>query len=313
MQTTLIFDSHFHLNLMKYPEENIKNALENGVVGGLCAGVWPTDFNSFYFPDHSYGIKIQFAKKDEKNIWSTSKFLCFLALGLHPEFLARHWLDSQGNVLQKKIENDLDLFHRVIDERNEFIWAIGETGFDLSKDALQAAGPNVTKEKLLDLQAQSFDFCIEMSAKFQLPLIVHSRSAWAVTLKKLNEAKVKGCPGIMIHCYSGPAEEMKILEKLGIYCSFGGVTTWKTAKKARRAFELCAPHLRLVETDSPDLSPEFSNGEKKDNNEPANLSYIAEYLSKVSGISYANFCQQMNENFKKYLGLNPSFFEKIKS
>ena len=65
---------------------------------------------------------------------------------------------------------------------------------------------------------------------------------------------------------------------LGGYFSFGGVVTFRNAKKAVACAAHCPPDRILTETDSPYLSP--FRGEK---NTPANIPVILERLAQIRG------------------------------
>lgn len=302
MKTNLI-DSHFHINRLTNYKEKIFRALENGVCAGLVAGVWNEDtldiIQSYFDKD-----KIIFHRRPtfSLNDLQLNKFSCFLAHGLHPAFIHINWLLEDGLLNEGKMGKDIELFKKILDENQEHIWAIGETGFDLSRDIIQhPSSVRQTKEQILKLQTIAFDVCVEQAIAYDLPLIVHTRNAWKFTLSKLKEARKKGLKNIMIHCYSGSAEELKELEKLKIYCSFGGVTTWKKASKVKGAFVSCKENLRLLETDSPDLSPEFLDGTRLSENEPSTLNFIAKVCASYLNCSMETLVQQININFVNFL------------
>lgn len=108
---------------------------------------------------------------------------------------------------------------------------------------------------------------------------------------------------MMIHCYSGPSQELKLMSQLSIYCSFGGVPTWKKAVNNKLSFIKCNSNYRILETDSPDLPPEIPGVDKLKVNEPGNLRKIVEILAPFLNIEEKKLIKSSNENILKFLGI----------
>jgi Tat protein secretion system quality control protein TatD with DNase activity len=298
------FDSHFHLDLLININEKIKNALSKNILCGIVAGISNEQFKKLFsnntFSDNENNFIFQSNKK-KINI-NNNSFTCFLSQGLHPESIYKSWINSEGKPNQKKITADKEYFEYLLSQYSEYIWAIGETGFDLSKETLNFAHLfKINKEEIINIQEIAFDFCVEKALQKKLPLIIHSVNSWQMTKKKLLEAKAKGIQNIMIHCYSGPTEELPNLAKLGIYCSFGGVVTWKNTKKIKNSFLKCSKEFCLIETDSPDLPPILLNGQKPETNEPAFLHDIAIQLASYLSEDLDIFSKRINQNFLNFL------------
>ena len=111
------------------------------------------------------------------------------------------------------------------------------------------------------------------------PVIVHDREAHGDCLEI-----VRDYPGLrgVFHCYSGSAEMAKELLKLGWYLGFDGPITYKNARKALEALELCPLERILIETDSPYLSPVPMRGKRNDS---SNLRYVADKIAQIKGLS----------------------------
>ena len=220
-------------------------------------------------------------------------------------YVHENWISNNGIINHVEIEKDINLFHEILARHLNIIYAIGETGFDLSKEILNHPKCKFsTKKNLIDIQSIAFETCINAAIKYDLPIILHLRAPWQLCMQKIRWAKNEGIKNIMIHCYSGSAEELKNLSKLSVYCSFGGVPTWKKSIKNRNAFVKCDPLLRLLETDSPDLPPEIPNFEKLIENEPGNLKEIAQILAPYLNISDIELIKSSNENTLRFLGLD---------
>lgn len=291
----------------------LKNAIDSQVFAGIAAGVWNQDTlqNLSIAKDPHLNSILNFLEKsniyaEEKTDFqiNLNKFSCFLAHGLHPMRVHEHWLNEDGSENVEKIGRDISLFHEILLENRNYIWAIGETGFDLSYDVMQNKKcKGISKTQIFELQNIAFETCIYSALKHKLPIILHLRASWDLCLKKIKWAKKLGLKNIMIHCYSGPAQDMKIMSDLSVYCSFGGVPTWKKAVNNRNAFLKCHPHFRLLETDSPDLPPEIPGVGKLEINEPANLKQIIKILAPYVNMSEAELIKSSNENILKFLGI----------
>lgn len=192
----------------------------------------------------------------------------YFTAGVHPENAA-----SEGEV--EKITPFLS---------HKKCVAVGEAGFDKHYE-----GYDFIKQK------ECFVKQIGLADKFGLPLVVHSREAAADTLDALKENADKLKNGFLMHCYSYSQETVKEFKRLGGYFSFGGVVTFKNAKKAEIIKEVGLDRI-MFETDAPYLSPEPLRGRR---NEQANVKFVYEYAASVFGISAEELSARAEENFKR--------------
>nr|WP_272914812.1 TatD family hydrolase [Silvanigrella paludirubra] len=304
----LVLDSHFHLNYLNSLKLTLEKAIKKNVVTGIVAGVWNEDTleNLSFSMDPNLNSILCFLSKemDIKNSFDLNKFSCFLSHGLHPMYVHEKWILENGKLNNEKISNDLSEFNQILLNNKNKIWAIGETGFDLSNDILKHKNCNsLTKQNLIEIQNIAFENCIQAAINYKLPVILHLRAPWNLCIQKIKWAKNQGVNNMMIHCYSGPAEELKILSKLSIYCSFGAVPTWQKATKNRDAFLKCDPLFRMLETDSPDLPPEIPGVGKLTENEPANLIEISKILAAHLNKTDIELIKSSNENAFRFLGI----------
>ena len=287
--------------------------MNSQVFAGIAAGVWHQDTlqNISISKELHINSLLDLLEKSDTNIeennhfnLNPNKFSCFLAHGLHPMKVHENWLNEDGSEDVTQIGKDISLFHEILSENKSFIWAIGETGFDLSNEIMQNKKcKGISKTQLFELQNIAFETCINSAINYELPVILHLRAPWDLCLQKIKWAKKSGLKNLMIHCYSGPAQDMKILSDLSIYCSFGGVPTWEKAINNRNAFIKCHPNFRLLETDSPDLPPEIPGIGKLEVNEPANLKQIIKILAEHLSITESELIKTSNENVLKFLGI----------
>ena len=70
--------------------------------------------------------------------------------------------------------------------------------------------------------------------------------------------------------------------ELGFSFSFGGVVTFKNAKNVVEVVKSLPLDRILLETDCPYMSPEPFRGQR---NEPKNIVYIADAISRIKGVS----------------------------
>lgn len=188
------------------------------------------------------------------------------------------------SVVNKIKDDDIVLLENQIKNNNKVI-AIGEIGLDYYwiKD---------NKEKQKDL----FRKMLELSEKYNLPVIVHSRDAVQDVYDIIKEYKVRGS----IHCYSGSTEMAKEFIKLGFYIGIDGPITYKNNRKQREMIkEIDINHI-LVETDSPYLSPEPKRGEK---NTPLNIIYIVDKIAEELNMNKEEIVKITTENAKRLFNI----------
>ena len=145
----------------------------------------------------------------------------------------------------------------------ERVVGIGEAGFDL-----------YYRHSEPDAQEAAFRAQVRLAHDRRLPLIIHSRDAWAETFAVLESDGVP--PRTVFHCFTGgPAEAERALA-LGCWLSYSGIVSFKTADDLRAAAAATPADRLLVETDSPFLAPVPHRGK---DNEPALLPAVGAALA----------------------------------
>jgi TatD DNase family protein len=143
--------------------------------------------------------------------------------------------------------------------------AVGECGLDHHYDL---SPPDVQRNAFVDQ--------IRMAHQLRLPLIIHTREAWAETFDIL---AAEGAPAQTIfHCFTGGADEALRCLDLGAFLSFSGIVTFKTATDVQDAARLCPLDRMLVETDSPYLAPLPHRGKP---NQPANVALVGAFIATL--------------------------------
>lgn len=162
--------------------------------------------------------------------------------------------------------------------------AIGEIGLDYYWD---------TPER--QIQKEWFIKQMELALKLKLPVIIHSRDAAADTYDLIKEVNLQQVGGV-IHCFSYGKEMAKNYLDMGFYLGIGGVVTFKNAKKLKEVVEYAPLSQLVLETDCPYLAPEPNRGKR---NSSLNLTYIAEEIARLKGITYEEVISTTSENAKK--------------
>ena len=162
---------------------------------------------------------------------------------------------------------------------------IGETGFDFHW--------NKSPEKA---QEEAFEKQLFIAREFNLPVVIHSRDATKKTLDFLKERRELLKNGFLMHCFGESEEIAREYVELGSYFSFGGVITFRNAKK-EGVIRLIPSDRILTETDCPYLSPEPFRGTV---NDPSRIPIIAKKLAEVKGVSLSEAENITETNFKRF-------------
>lgn len=154
--------------------------------------------------------------------------------------------------------------------RREKIVAVGEIGLDYHWPEPDRA-----------LQKYWFEKQLEMAARVNLPLIIHSREAAKDTLDIMKAHHTQDSRGV-IHCFSYTKEIAQEYIAMGYYIGIGGVITFSNAKKLKETAAAIPIEKILLETDCPYLAPVPNRGKR---NSSLNLPYVAQEIAQIKGIS----------------------------
>ena len=186
--------------------------------------------------------------------------VCFPMLGLHPTDLP----DNPADLLDR-MEQELE------NPAHPYV-AIGEVGIDLYWDDTRAA------EQVEALKRQA-----AWAIRFDLPLVIHSRSAHRVLVDTLL-TYAEQLPGGIFHCFGGTAEEAE--ELLARFPRFvlgiGGVVTFKKSTLPEVLLQKVPLSRIVLETDAPYLAPTPYRGKR---NEPAYLPLVVQKLAEIYGVT----------------------------
>jgi TatD DNase family protein len=154
--------------------------------------------------------------------------------------------------------------------------AVGEIGLDHFIPGLDRAR-----------QSALFAAQLALAAEFGLPVLLHVRRAVDSVLAQLRRRPV---PGGFAHAFNGSEQQAGAFVELGFRLGFGGAVTFERALRIRRVGKALAPGAIVMETDSPDIPPQwrYRTAEARAagatmRNEPAELARIGAELAALRG------------------------------
>ena len=163
---------------------------------------------------------------------------------------------------------------------------IGEIGLDYYWD-----------KTFVDVQKKVFKTQIEIANMLDLPVVVHDREAHGDTFDILEEMKPKK---VLLHCYSGSLEFAKKCIEKGYFLAFGGVATFKNAKKVRQTIkEIPLEHI-MLETDTPYLTPHPYRGEE---NSPKYIKLVAKEIALIKDTALSEVEIKTTNNAKEFFNI----------
>lgn len=172
---------------------------------------------------------------------------------------------------------------------SERLVAIGELGFDFH----YAQGSEIAAR-----QRALFEVQAEIARARNLPIIVHTREADAITLDALRALALPKAG--VIHSYTGDIPFARQLLDLGYCLSFSGIVTFRNANALREVARFVPDDRLLVETDSPYLAPVPLRGRR---NRPAYVRATADFLAELRGVSFDDFAALTTCNARRLFTL----------
>jgi len=161
--------------------------------------------------------------------------------------------------------------------------ALGEIGLDYHY-------PDTDKA----LQKKIFIAQLRLADSLGMPVEIHSRDCAEDMLELLKENSRLLSHGALLHCYSHSSELSAEFAKLGLYFSFGGASTWKGSKKAKRTIAQLPSDRLLTETDSPYMPPQSAYGTFP--NTPLAIPEICRSMADIRGVTAENMAESVLKN-----------------
>lgn len=200
------------------------------------------------------------------------------ALGWHPLFVDQapeHALQQLQHTIEAVLQGPQA--HQLL--------AIGEIGLDFY----------VTRENEAR-QIAMLEGQLQLARHFQLPVILHVRSAIDTVLKYVRK---HGIGQGIAHAFNGSRQQAEIFASLGFKLGFGGAMTWPRALRIRQLAEELPLEYLVLETDAPDIPPVWIGHQGR--NSPDQLKKIAEELASIRRIEISQLIEMTGKNSMQVL------------
>ncbi len=256
-----IIDTHAHLDQVQDVDQALKEAARCGVEAVVAVGV---DLAA-----NQKNLNIQARVGDPK---------IYVALGIHPQSLPG-----------ESVEESLDFIRKNVGQAR----AVGEVGLDFWYKHVRK------DEGMKKLQKDVFARQLKLAKEFDLPVIIHSRGAWADCVAMVKES---GIGRGVFHWFSGPLEILKEILELGFLIS--ATPSLAYSPQARAAVEEAPLDRILIETDTPvfykntDLDGGFTAG-------PKDVVRTLNLLAELKKIPPQEAVTVLDANARDVFGLNP--------
>lgn len=181
---------------------------------------------------------------------------------------------------------DYDKYERLATlSSSKKVVGIGEIGLDYHYDLSPRA-----------IQKGAFAEQLELADTLGLPVVLHVREAYEDAKSILFESRRFLNNGVLLHCYSGSKEFVKIFGELDAYFAFGGAITFNNAKHNIEAMKEVPLDRLLFETDCPYMTPVPLRGRT---NKPEYVNLVADKASEVLSIPREELEKITTENTKR--------------
>lgn len=232
-----MIDTHTHLYAEEFDQDR-KEVIERAKAAGV---------EKFFLPaidSETHAPMLQLESEYPGEI--------FAMMGLYP-----------CSVTAESYDREMKIVQDYLDQRK--FCAIGEIGIDFHWD-----------KTTYDLQVKAFEQQIQWAKTLDIPIVIHTRDAWAETFEVVERNKDSKLRGIF-HCFSGTLEDARRAVNLDFMLGIGGVLTFKNGKIDQFLNQIPLSHI-VLETDAPYLAPTPFRGKR---NESAYVKLVLEKLAVI--------------------------------
>ena len=272
----ILFDSHAHVNHENYSgrdRDELAKEIESSDVG--------------YVVDIGFDLSSSALAVENAGRYGW----CYAAVGVHPHDV-------------KDVDDDLIPLLKGLAGKPKVV-AIGEIGLDYYRNL----SPREDQQRWFRKQ-------LRLALELGMPIVIHDRESKGDTIRILKEEGAfdkqradkfpvnpdTGYPDarVLLHCFSGSAEEALKFIAMGATISIAGPITYANNRKTTEvAARVPLAHL-LIETDAPYLSPEPFRG--KPNSSPF-VEFTAKKIAEVKGLSMGEIAAATCENAKRFYNI----------
>ncbi|KKR97265.1 MAG: Deoxyribonuclease [candidate division TM6 bacterium GW2011_GWE2_41_16] len=285
----MFIDTHCHLAYMVDRAESFFLSEEDLVkidqIIAACADVGVNELINIGTTPASSAAALQVAMR-YPHVYATAT--------LHPSDVTETWQDDvytlKAFVKEAKTQpsspNDILVWYG--GQAGKLV-AIGECGLDYHYPGY---------DKLA--QRKVFESMIELAAEYDLPLVIHTRDAFADTIDIMRSCQFSGMRGVF-HCYSETIDQLDMVFDLGFMIGITGAVSYPKNEHLRDVVRVAGLDRIVLETDAPFLAPQKKRGKP---NTPEYIPLIADTVTQVLGCSIEEVAVKTTANAQKLFALN---------
>ncbi len=271
----IMFDTHCHLNFKRF-KKNVDEVISRALKAGITHIVIP-------------GTDVKQSQKAVEVAQKHDQF--YAAVGIHPH----HAFELMTND-QLQMTSELDEIEKLISHPK--VVAIGEVGMDKHVYENTKYSEYAVDERFIETQRELFRRHIELAIKHNKSLILHNREATDELVSILNnswDAKLEH--QTVLHCCEADERLLAIAKDHNMFIGVDGDVTFDVSKQ--EFIKKVPIDMLVLETDSPFILPEPLLSQKKYPNEPAHLTYIAQSVAHIKGLTVEEVTRITTENGKR--------------
>ena len=300
-------DTHFHFKSLREDEEwtrasVLKKMAESGVKFALDIGTDCDDLRGRQeLFEKTFALMESGASFDaaSKNAAAACRDFVWFTAGIWPD------PDSIKNraACVETLKKNILAARSSLDPFKKKLCALGECGLDhhWNPSGVDSRSQDDFDAAMVLAERELFMTQLGLAKELDLPVIVHSRDAFAETLDCVKESGWgERC---VIHCYSYGLEEAKAFLDLGCVISFSGSATYakKSQMEEKKALLSYVPQdMLFVETDAPYLAPVPMRGKA---NNPTYIEWTYKFIAQARGMEDAALCDAVEQNARRFFRL----------
>lgn len=209
------------------------------------------------------------------------------ALGIHPLYA--------GICTQTDLDALADALYQWRDDPH--LVAVGEIGLDFFDPAVSTPPMRAWQQQVLQAQ-------LRLARALDLPVLLHVRWSVDAVLAALRRAGQGYRWSGIAHAFNGSGQQAQQMLGLGLRLGFGGAMTFERALQLRRLAHSVPPSGWVLETDSPDMPPQwlYRTAQERQSsaiavpNTPQELVRIAQWWAQWRGITVEEVAATLRTN-----------------